>query len=1509
MKTRKHVSTARRLYLGGCVLALLGMVATAAALDKPAATKAKSGKSVSRTTAKTSATKAGTKASASTKSSSSARAARDKKRLKELEPVGAKERELKRRALRAAAFEATMRAEARRARYFSAISRLDGVMVATESPSGYYIPYGGSGVSYGSGSSGPLVVDAAKAELKTDPEQERDLVRADEFARQGKYELAIGFWQRVLDASTASVMTRDEWKFKGANHTYQKFRSIADEVERSIARLPKQGLKTYRLQVDGNAQATLAAGAGPRREEALSNVVRKYFLSSFGDDAAFELACLSMDRGEFIGASRLLAKILAGYPDPSVPRNEILLRLVVAHSRLGDRKAAEAALAELRKDPPRGSQRLLAVIEADVRSGGRDASTGNGESSTSWPMALGGPTRTGHMQAPAALKSKSNLTEFWSHEIELGFGKPGVKTSNSPGKTTRRLISLDRTSGTMMMAETMGGGIVSYKPYSTVYSGGQPGLYPVSTAAGGVADLIARWRQQGWMPAGQVLLDGRRLYVKTLTNLVCLDTETKKLLWRSLWKNQFELDGLTKKYAQIQALRKAGEPQHPLDVQLFGDLIHQSMSLAGELVLSIEGKPDNAEADRSAGATPRPSTPAYYYGPQVVHRKRNNWLTAYDAKSGKLRWSRRAGDVQKDETGSEVGFLAAPVPYARLLLAPVVNGGEIWLYAMDRDTGKTVWKTNLCDEPSNGAAPWSPVGVAIDGGEAYIATGAGVVFAVDAMSGGVRWAFRYPRVGRANLAFQQRYGYYSGGTQNQILDMEGMDEDVVIPYGRVLVVMASDYHEIFAVDRRTGEFVWDSPLRPNRSDDEDPARYCLGVLGDSFYVGSNRVVRKYKIRGGRLVWERKLENTTGTTPPSLGRGIVTDAAVYVPLKDSVVKLSHDDGRELEQYGVVLRDHQPVGNLASDGQRLFVLGPGQVSALGDIKVRLKTLNERIKQGDIDALLERMDIRGRTKDLKGALEDLRAVMARMKKEKRPVDIPPVLLKAIAGMELPSLDPVATLRVLAEQDDAFRVYPGIDAKGVEERRRLRDVPVRTALLRMLKKGQPGAVTAIVRGSALFAPDLFDVARQAIRKHAGDDDFPALAAAMAGPTASRRLALMGLSRLKQKPVNDVLKKGLTDADETVRLEAAVVLCNRGVRDGLPVMVDLLNSARLTVRTRTASYLRQMTGKTLGYLPYETPGNRIAPVRKWRDWVKAEGESASLRPVSPVRVFFGRTLIANNANNFVEEYDDAGRRTKRIFLSKPTAVAGLPNGHRLVATASELAVVEYDESWKPVGRISTSKYGTPYSVQRLDNGNTLVACYGGFSTTQRLSSISSQGNVLEFDPAGKIVWRFQYAGWIAHAERLANGNTLVSVFQTYSTSTRRRSSFRGGGFGRKLPPTSSGIYRTYTTTSLGLVLEVGPKRNVVRQIRSGVSYPWSATRLANGNTLIADMNGGRVVEIDPKDGIVGRTIGIQMPRSAQRLPNGNTLVTHQGGVSEWDPSGKLVWNRVGSNTFCAVRY
>ncbi len=49
------------------------------------------------------------------------------------------------------------------------------------------------------------------AGLKTDPELETFLKRADEFVKDGRYDLATILWQRVLNESGETVMTRKDW--------------------------------------------------------------------------------------------------------------------------------------------------------------------------------------------------------------------------------------------------------------------------------------------------------------------------------------------------------------------------------------------------------------------------------------------------------------------------------------------------------------------------------------------------------------------------------------------------------------------------------------------------------------------------------------------------------------------------------------------------------------------------------------------------------------------------------------------------------------------------------------------------------------------------------------------------------------------------------------------------------------------------------------------------------------------------------------------------------------------------------------------------------------------------------------------------------------------------------------------------------------------------------------------------------------------------------------------------
>lgn len=103
-----------------------------------------------------------------------------------------------------------------------------------------------------------------------------------------------------------------------------------------------------------------------------------------------------------------------------------------------------------------------------------------------------------------------------------------------------------------------------------------------------------------------------------------------------------------------------------------------------------------------------------------------------------------------------------------------------------------------------------------------------------------------------------------------------------------------------------------------------------------------------------------------------------------------------------------------------------------------------------------------------------------------------------------------------------------------------------------------------------------------------------------------------------------------------------------------------------------------------------------------------------------------------------------------------------------------------------------------------------------------------------------------------------------------------------------------------------GKVLKTFPTDDRGREKRD---WPFTAIRLANGNTLIGCTNGNRVIEVDGKGKIVWKVdnedLGEKLFDDAcgvQRLPNGNTVVTsyHANGdkvkLTEVTRDKKVVW-------------
>ena len=753
------------------------------------------------------------------------------------------------------------------------------------------------------------------ATLKTDPDLELILEKAERFASDENWTVATKLWQAVLDRSGDAMWSEDGILYY----------SLAEQVERKLASLPPEALQAYRVRADADARAILAAAGDGQQSQALGRVVGSYFVSSIGDDAAFESGCLKLDRYDFVGALRLFEKLVHRYPDSDIPKDQVHLRIALCHAFLGNSSAADEAITAAEKSLAGGA--TAAGVVPDQLRGSMDQLTVESVSAMTDKairMRLAGPQRHGVMPELPGDSMNRDLAAVWQFYVEPK-KRYGLATANG-----RTLIGRN-----------------------------SHGDYAQGTRNDGEKELIESWRKKDWRPAGHVLFADDRIYFKAAADVAVWDrksiseisfgaTEKTKpidwVAWRSVWRNAFKTDAATEALLLMrrnggyqrnrrQGAQKSRDPQEATEIQFFGDQIYQQMSICDEVLYAIEGD----AYDDSTPLAGRSRRTRFQYD-MSVRRVRKNRLTAYSADTGRLQWSlprEPAADQQENEPDESAardsawlesgGFMAAPVGFDGLVLVPVSEGGAVVVYALDPEQeGKTVWKSYLCDEPETGAVPWSPIQLSLEGSDLFVNTGLGAVFVLDASTGKIQFARRYLRKGTSDTSFRAY-------RQRARLKFDGWSSDVVVPWQNQLICFGSDTDTIFAIDRSTGRAVWNCPMNPIGQ----KVDYLLGVRDGTLYAAGPKTIIAYDLSGeGRMVWGAD-ELFDGKT--SQGRGMLTEDAIYIPVDNGIYKYNlrgkNGKAQVVAKVGVNLGTDAPVGNLYSDGQRIWVHGANRLYALG------------------------------------------------------------------------------------------------------------------------------------------------------------------------------------------------------------------------------------------------------------------------------------------------------------------------------------------------------------------------------------------------------------------------------------------------------------------------------------------------------------------------------------------------------------------------------------------------
>ncbi len=216
-----------------------------------------------------------------------------------------------------------------------------------------------------------------------------------------------------------------------------------------------------------------------------------------------------------------------------------------------------------------------------------------------------------------------------------------------------------------------------------------------------------------------------------------------------------------------------------------------------------------------------------------------------------------------------------------------------------------------------------------------------------------------------------------------------------------------------------------------------------------------------------------------------------------------------------------------------------------------------------------------------------------------------------------------------------------------------------------------------------------------------------------------------------------------------------------------------------------------------------------------------------------------------------------------------------LKNGHILICWGDE--VREYNRKKEVILSYKKTEESMELGTAvRLSNGNTMITESG---YKPRIVEINKKGKVVKSIPLKPETDNIHMQTRMAR--KLKNGNYLVPHLLAFAV--------------KEYQPDGT-IVKTFSTD----YEKFGG--------RKAETWPFTAIRLKNGNTLVTLTHGNRVVELNSKGQIIWEINNalydedpLVDPCGAQRLPNGNTVIASYGAqkgikIFEVDLNKNIVW-------------
>jgi outer membrane protein assembly factor BamB/predicted Zn-dependent protease len=577
--------------------------------------------------------------------------------------------------------------------------------------------------------------------LPTDRSLSRAIARARERLGDHEYHEVLAFLQGVL--------ARDEDSFleRAGDDRQLGIKATARQL---IGELPPEGYEVYELLHGATARRQLEAGIQSGDREALAKIVRQYFHTTAGYEAALVLAEMEADQGHRLAAAELYRELM------EAPR---------AAARLEPHLSVAAAINLLKAGQPEDA---AATIHKVVETNPAAAITIAGKSTT-LPAASADPIA-------------------WL----VGFvGQQEATGSNDAGWLTLR--------GDPNRNSQVAGGRPHLRPRWEARVVNDPSVE--SFLSGRSDDFLQRGVVA--IPGAKPIAVGDVVIMRTPENIVAIDWQTGKRIWESRDEQELQSEIASAEPTPTIDRDQWVTQGKPLEDRVWDDALMTSLSSDGKRVFVVRGMPTVRDEEGGLGWQQQ-----FNMRNNLENFSATNQLAAYDiATQGKLAWEidggRNAGKL------SGAFFLGAPLAIDNTLYVIAEVRSALYLIALDPSNGQVQWQQQLLGleqsialDPARRRAGVTP---SYSGGVLVCPTAASTVVAIDVVKREFAWVYKYPRETQTpdvrNWQFQQQQAQLVR-TNNQWLD-----SSAVITDGKVIVT-PPESSEIYCLDLHSGKALW-----------------------------------------------------------------------------------------------------------------------------------------------------------------------------------------------------------------------------------------------------------------------------------------------------------------------------------------------------------------------------------------------------------------------------------------------------------------------------------------------------------------------------------------------------------------------------------------------------------------------------------------------------------------------------------------------------------------------------